>query len=158
MRLREGTWSLDELAKRAGMTPRTVRYYVQRGLLPAPRFQGPVTGYAESNLVRLQAIRRLQDRFLPLDAIKLEFQRMTPEQIRVVAKGGTPPPLAASAPAIAPEPPNATGDEVAIWQRWKLAPGLELHLSQSADGRSRALAEKLRELARAGQDPTARSK
>src|SRR5258708_23069676 len=103
MRLREGTWSLDELAKRAGLTPRTVRYYVQRGLIPAPRFQGTKTGYAEHNLVRLQAIRRLQDRFLPLVAIKLELQRMTPEQIRVVAKGGTPPLLAASAPAIAPE-------------------------------------------------------
>jgi DNA-binding transcriptional MerR regulator len=157
MRLREGTWSLNELAKRAGMTPRTVRYYVQRGLIPAPRFQGPMTGYAESSLVRLQAIRRLQDRFLPLDAIKVELQRMTPEQVRLVAKGGTPPPLAASASAIAPESPNATRDEVATWQRWELAPGLELHLSQSADGPSRELAQKLRDLARAGQDRATRN-
>ncbi len=156
LRLPEGHWNLNELAKRAGITPRTVRYYVQRGLLPAPRFRGPVTGYQEENLVRLQAIRRLQERFLPL-AIKLELQRMTAEQIRELAKGGTPPPLAAPRPAIAPDPPKATRDEAATWQRWELAPGLELHLSQSADGRSRTLAEKLRELSKAGQDPTARS-
>jgi DNA-binding transcriptional MerR regulator len=157
MSLFAGTVTLAELSKRAGIPPRTVRFYLQRGLLLAPEFRGRHTGYEEANLVRLQAIRRLQDRFLPLDAIKLELQRMTPEQIRAVAKGGTPPSLAAAAQATRPAPPTATGEDGATWQRWELAPGLELHLSQSADGRSRALAEKLRELARAGQDPTARN-
>src|SRR5712664_1751783 len=123
MSLFDGTWTLNELAKRAGMTPRTVRFYVQRGLLVAPRFRARDTGYEEANLFRLQAIRRLQERFLPLDAIKLELQRLTPEQIRELAKGGKPPPLAALAPAISPDPPKAQGDDVATWQRWELAPG-----------------------------------
>ena len=150
MSLNRGQLTLAELAKRAGMTPRTVRYYLQRGLLPAPRFMGPNTGYEEFNLVRLQAIRRLQERFMPLDAIKQELQRMTLDQMRAVAKGGTPPSLATSAAPTPPSPPTATVDEPATWQRWQLAPGLELQLSQNADDRSRALAERIRELARAG--------
>ncbi len=149
MSLFPGTMTLAELSKRAGMTPRTVRFYLHRGLLLAPRFRGRHTGYKEENLPRLQAIRRLQDRFLPLDAIKVELQRMTLEQIRDLARGGKTPPLA-PVPAIPPDPPTAKVDDVATWQRWQLAPGLELHLSQSADGRSRALAESLMELARSG--------
>ena len=61
---------IDELAERAGVSPRTVRYYVQRGLLPAPEFRGPDTAYGEEHLHRLKAIRVLQERHLPLDAIE----------------------------------------------------------------------------------------
>lgn len=150
LKIPEPSWTLDELANRAGISPRTVRFYVQRGLIPAPLFRGPRTIYPQTNLVRLQAIRRLQERFLPLDAIKLELQRMTFDQMRLVAKGGTPPSLATSAAPTPPSPPTTTVDESATWQRWQLAPGLELQLSQNADDRSRALAERIRELARAG--------
>ena len=61
---------LDELAERAGVSPRTVRYYVQRGLLAAPEFRGPDTVYEAEHLARLKAIRVLQSRHLPLDAIQ----------------------------------------------------------------------------------------
>ena len=64
----EALYGIEELADRAGVSRRTVRYYVQRGLLPAPPFKGPDTVYGEEHLVRLKAIRVLQARFLPLDA------------------------------------------------------------------------------------------
>ena len=68
-----GPWKLDELAREAGVAPRTVRYYVQRGLLPPPVFRGPDTVYEERHLLRLLAIRRLQQAFLPLERIAVEI-------------------------------------------------------------------------------------
>ena len=150
---------LSELAERAGIPPRTVRYYVQRGLLPAPRFRGPDTAYEEEHLIRLRAIRRLQERFFPLDAIQVELARMTPEAIRALADGAEPSPLTATkaaAPAPAAVPRSASAqrsalaavDSSAAWERWELAPGLELHLSQAAGAPSRSLAQKLRDIAK----------
>ena len=67
-------YKLDELAAAAGVPVRTVRYYVQRGLLPPPVFRGRDTSYDEGHLARLSLIKRLQDeRFLPLDAIAAEL-------------------------------------------------------------------------------------
>jgi DNA-binding transcriptional MerR regulator len=144
-----GHWKLPELANRAGVSPRTVRYYVQRGLLPAPAFRGADTAYQEEHLLRLRAIRRLQERFFPLDAIQVELERLPPEAIRALAEGGEPSTLAApKVPPLAPDSARAKVDAPAAWERWELAPGLELHLSQAADARSRAMAEKLREIAK----------
>jgi len=101
----------------------------------------------------------LQERFLPLDAIQAELQRLSPDGIRALAEGADAPPLAAAPPTglgenrardsglSAPEPTRAAADAPA-WERWQLAPGLELHVSQAADARSRALADKLRDLAK----------
>src|SRR5437763_8681914 len=86
------TWKLDELASETGISARTVRYYVQRGLLPAPVFRGRDTAYSEEHLIRLHAIRRLQDRFLPLDAIQAELERRSLEELRQLAHGQAPPP------------------------------------------------------------------
>jgi DNA-binding transcriptional MerR regulator len=155
MSLEKGQMRLGDLAQQAGIPPRTVRYYVQRGLLPAPRFRGPDTAYEEEHLLRLRAIRRLQERFFPLDAIQVELGRLTPEAIRALAEGGEPPPLvAAMAPAAAPASAVASASTVTsagdgtAWERWELAPGLELHLSQAAGAPSRTLAEKLRDVAK----------
>src|SRR5690242_21283135 len=79
-------WKLTELAEAAGVSPRTVRYYVQRGLLPAPPFKGPDTVYGEDQLVRLKAIRVLQARFLPLDAIQVELLRLGPDELKALAE------------------------------------------------------------------------
>ena len=54
----DDVYKLEELARAAGTSPRTVRYYVQRGLLPAPAFRGKDTAYGPEHLVRLRAIRQ----------------------------------------------------------------------------------------------------
>jgi DNA-binding transcriptional MerR regulator len=155
-----GQWKLAQLAGRAGLTPRTVRYYVQRGLLPPPVFRGVDTTYNEDHLLRLKAIRRLQARFLPLDAIQVELERLNPEAIRALAEGGNAPPLTSAPPmargenrtgdrnASAPDSTKAAAHDAPAWERWQLAPGLELHVSQAADARSRALADELRDIAK----------
>jgi DNA-binding transcriptional MerR regulator len=151
-------WKLSELAEAVGVTPRTVRYYVQRGLLPAPPFKGPDTVYGEEHLLRLKAIRVLQARFLPLDAIQVELARLTPEALQALAEAepsgppaGPPPALPAPAPVSPPEPASPSASPTS-WRRWELAPGLELHLADTADAKTRALAEHLRALLQKSQE------
>jgi len=144
-------WKLPELAEEAGVSARTVRYYVQRGLLPAPAFKGRDTVYGPEHLTRLKAIKRLQERFLPLDAIQVELARLSPAELEALAEGKdgggpTPPmrPLIAAAPVAPGVPHGRHLPRPARWERWELLPGLELHLSDQADARTRELAEWLR--------------
>lgn len=138
----DGTvYRLDELAAAAGVSARTVRYYVQRGLLPSPEFRGRDTVYGEAHLWRLRAIRRLQERFLPLDAIEAELDRRDLPGIARLARGeeeaGGAPEAAVAAGEAVPEPGGR-------WRRFELAPGLELHLSEDAGDEVRALAREIR--------------
>jgi DNA-binding transcriptional MerR regulator len=80
-------WKLADLAAEAGVSPRTVRYYVQRGLLPPPTFRGPDTSYGREHLLRLKAIRRLQARYLPLDEIQRELAGLGEEELERLADG-----------------------------------------------------------------------
>jgi DNA-binding transcriptional MerR regulator len=66
----ETTWTLTELADLAGVTPRTIRYYIAQGLLPSPGQPGPGAKYGETDLARLRVIRRLQTEHLPLAEIR----------------------------------------------------------------------------------------
>ena len=156
---REQTWKLDDLARQADVSARTVRYYVQRGLLPTPVFRGRDTVYSAEHLLRLKAIRRLQEQFLPLDAIQQELERCPPEALRRLAAGEDEGGLAAAAPPgrrqLPPSPlprrPMLTRAVGERWQRWELAPGLELHLSERADAEVCRYAEELlNEFARRG--------
>ncbi|QRN96216.1 MerR family transcriptional regulator [Archangium violaceum] len=154
-------WKLTELAEAAGVSPRTVRYYVQRGLLPAPPFKGPDTVYGEDHLLRLKAIRALQAKFLPLDAIQVELARLGPDELKALADTDSArlasPTAEAPAPAPLPSPEKAEAsvspsEGVTSWRRWELAPGLELHLADTADAKTRALVERVRALIQESQE------
>lgn len=64
-------YSIGDLAGLAGATPRTIRYYVAQGLLPAPAGAGPGAHYTDDHLARLRLIRRLQRQHQPLSEIRL---------------------------------------------------------------------------------------
>lgn len=133
------TFKLEELAREAGVSARTVRYYVQRGLLPAPQFRGKDTAYDDEHLLRLRAIRKLQDQFLPLDAIQAELARRSRRELEELVAGAPPPrPAPLPPPYRAPPPPRADR-----WTRHELAPGVELHVSDRA-GVTDAWIEELR--------------
>jgi DNA-binding transcriptional MerR regulator len=66
----ERQYTLQELATIAGVSIRTVRYYIGEGLLPAPVGAGPQSHYTSSHLIRLRAIGLLKDRYLPLKEIR----------------------------------------------------------------------------------------
>ncbi|MEU6346438.1 MerR family transcriptional regulator [Streptomyces sp. NPDC046977] len=53
---------MDELAEAAGVPVRTVRFYRERKLLPAPRREGRIAWYNEHHLARLRTITALLER------------------------------------------------------------------------------------------------
>jgi len=61
---------VDELARRAGLTVRTVRMYAERGLLPPALRRGRRAAYRQEHLTRLRLVQRLADRGYSLAAIK----------------------------------------------------------------------------------------
>ncbi|MFI6638710.1 MerR family transcriptional regulator [Streptomyces sp. NPDC050504] len=63
-------WSIGELAGRAGVTVKTVRFYSDRGLLPeAPRSAGGHRRYGHRALDRLRLIRSLRSLGLPVPEV-----------------------------------------------------------------------------------------
>lgn len=76
------SYDLNELSAAAGVTPRTIRYYVQQGLLPAPGTRGPGTRYDRAYLDRLQLIRRLQRLHQPLAEIRKRLESLDDSDVR----------------------------------------------------------------------------
>ncbi|MEU5170529.1 MerR family transcriptional regulator [Streptomyces mutomycini] len=76
----EPTLTVDELAARAGVTVRTVRFYGTRGLLPPPVI-GPrrVGHYGQDHLSRLALIEELQHQGMTLAAIERYLQQLPPD-------------------------------------------------------------------------------
>src|SRR4029077_5101865 len=90
-------YSLTELADLAGVTPRTVRYYLAQGLLPAVGQTGPGSKYGEGHLTRLRLVRRLQAEHLPLAEIRRRLEGLTESEIRTLVADESPAPPADSA-------------------------------------------------------------
>ena len=61
--------TIDDLARRAGVTTRTVRNHQTAGLLPPPRLVGRVGRYDEGHLGRLRLIAQLQEQGYSLAGI-----------------------------------------------------------------------------------------
>src|SRR5579863_7324577 len=72
-----GPFTIGEIAERADVTPRTVRYYVAEGLLPPPGGAGQQRVYSYEHLLRLQAIKRLKAEYLPLNEIRERLAGLT---------------------------------------------------------------------------------
>lgn len=74
---------IHELAEISGVTPRTIRYYTDVGLLPPPyTTEGRYALYGEEHLERLEVIRRLKEAFLPLREIHVLLNTLNAEQLR----------------------------------------------------------------------------
>jgi DNA-binding transcriptional MerR regulator len=125
-------YRLDELALEAGVSPRTVRYYVQRGLLPAPEFRGKDTVYGRDHLLRLRAVKQLQGRHLPLDEIQARLASATASELQKIAENG-------GAPRGSPPTEPLAREPTATAQVYRLAPGVELWVRSGHDAETRAL-------------------
>jgi DNA-binding transcriptional MerR regulator len=159
------TYDLNELSDRAGVTTRTVRYYIQQGLLPAPEAQGPSTRYGQGHLDRLLLIRQLQREHQPLAEIRAQLEGLADEDVsRVLSTTrpskrpssavdyvrsvlGTPPALRSemrrAAPMSSPSPSVKSQ-----WERISLAPDVELHVRRPLTREANRRVEKLLDLAR----------
>ena len=73
---------IHELAQRAGISVRTIRYYIEEGLLPQPTYQGKYSYYTLDYLNRLELIRRLKESYLPLREIRAIMRSLTDDQVK----------------------------------------------------------------------------
>jgi DNA-binding transcriptional MerR regulator len=103
-------YAIGDLARLAGVSRRTVRYYVQEGLIPPPLGVGRGNHYGPEHLEQLLRVKALQEGGRTLDEIR-----------RTGAGGdgtrGKVQPLAERV---------AVGRS--LWRRLTLAPGVELHV------------------------------
>ena len=67
--------TIDELARRTGITTRNIRAYQAGGLLPPPARHGRVGLYGDEHRERLEVIRDLRARGLGLEAIATVLER-----------------------------------------------------------------------------------
>lgn len=95
-------YTLQELADSAGVSIRTIRYYIGEGLLPGPEGGGSQSHYTESHRQRLRAISLLKERFLPLKEIRRTLTGLDESDIEqlIIDLGETEP--AAETSALAP--------------------------------------------------------
>jgi DNA-binding transcriptional MerR regulator len=168
--------TIEALAERAGVPVRTVRYYISQGLLAGPGGRGRNASYTDEHLARLNLIRRLVEQHVPLAEQRQQLDGLSYQQIQALlkdeerhgtalhratvtrspgdyigelltrarsARGYTPP---AARP---PDPPPSPSPNSEMWQRWQLAPGLELHVRADHAGLYDRLIERLLETARA---------
>ncbi|GGW78745.1 transcriptional regulator [Streptomyces lucensis JCM 4490] len=72
--------TIDELAARAGVTVRTVRFYAAKGLLPPPEI-GPrrVGHYGPGHVARLALIEELRQQGMTLAAIERYLRQLPPD-------------------------------------------------------------------------------
>lgn len=71
----EKKYTIDDLSELTGYSRRTIRYYIQEGLLDAPAGRGKGGFYFDSHLSQLQLIKQLQGRGMSLSAIFKYMER-----------------------------------------------------------------------------------
>ena len=63
-------YKVSELAQKAGVTKRTIHYYISKGLLMPPDGSGVNSSYNDSHLERILLIKKLQAEYMPLNKIR----------------------------------------------------------------------------------------
>ena len=106
-------FSIQALADRAGTTRRTIRYYVQRGLLPRPEGGGRGHYYTEEHLRRLAIIKKWRRQGVPLEKMRELLESGDPASVSSAGE-------VTSVEAPAPAAPQA----VSTWDHVEVAPGV----------------------------------
>lgn len=110
------TYSIDELASLADLSRRTVRFYIQAGLVDRPVGEKRAAHYTPRHLEQLLTIRKWQQAGLSLDRIR--------EILTEPPSGLLPPPR-----------PRGSGT-VEVWSHLVVADGLEITLEPGRAGLS----------------------
>ena len=74
--------TIEELARRGGLSLRTLRYYIQEGLMPGPDTAGKYASYSQHHLDHITIIKRLKSLHLPLKEIRNLISNMTPRDMK----------------------------------------------------------------------------
>ena len=130
------TFTLDQLCALVEMPKRTVRYYIQQGLVDRPEGANRGARYAARHVEQLLAVRKWKDAGLSLERIG--------ELLAAPGQGEMPPPR-----------PRRLGD-LEVWSRLHIADGVELSIEPSRAGLDPAQVRELtRRILRACTDLTA---
>jgi DNA-binding transcriptional MerR regulator len=144
-------YELTELSALSGVTARTVRYYIQQGLVPSPSHPGPGAKYGDGHLGRLRLIRQLQRQHLPLSEIRRRLAGLDDQQVAVLAAGASPRESAPSSrsrataaldyvrgvlgeaaprglPTPVPASPPRLAPDRSQWERLTVADDVEIHI------------------------------
>ncbi len=137
-------YSIGELAELGGVSRRTVRYYVQRGLLAAPTGLGRGRHYTQRHLDDLIRVRRLQEAGHGLAEIAARVARPVAESgVRQAVPARDSAGGRDSAPG---------GTRYSSWTRIEIADGVELHLRDARldSCQARAVSEAVGKIVRQG--------
>ena len=84
---REQRFTIEQLEQMTGYNPRTIRYYIARGLLQPAYGRGPTATYDRDHLMRLQYIELLKQERMSLDQIRDQLAEMEAADIEVALRG-----------------------------------------------------------------------
>lgn len=123
-------YAIGDLARLAGVSRRTVRYYVQEELIPPPLGVGRGNHYGPEHLEQILRVKAMQEAGRTLDEIRRETTRRgaapvvrtSTSALRATVDKWTRP----ARLKVAPEPQQI---ERSLWRRLTLAPGVELHVA-----------------------------
>jgi DNA-binding transcriptional MerR regulator len=138
-------YSLKDLARLTGIPARSIRGYIQQGVLESPRHAGPATSYDRETLGLLGAIRHarrehgavayvtLKAKLRALDADEIEAWA---EELDPLPAVGDDEPTIANTPATPPvtatSPSTGPLETAERWVRVPLVPGLELMMLEGS--------------------------
>ena len=161
---------LVELSDKAKVSTRTIRYYIQQGLIPAPETRGPGAHYGPEHVDRLRLIKRLQQEHLPLSEIRRRIEKLSPEEVKRILETRPEPapgsasdyvrrvlseglgsvkaaePIAAFLDVGRPYKPPAPSRS--HWERFTIAPDVELHVRRPGSREDQKKIERILEAAR----------
>lgn len=141
--MNQGRYLIEELCRLTGFSRRTVRYYVQEGLVDPPAGRGRGGYYSDLHVAQLARIRAFQEQGYRLDAIR---GMLAPQVAAGVAEAARPAPAATDEPGAATGPsadalrsftpsPDSSAPPPTSWTRHVVERGVELHISAEAASR-----------------------
>ena len=122
--MKTNQYTIEDLCELTGFSRRTIRYYVQEGLIDPPAGRGRGGFYNERHLEKLLRVKSLQDKGLRLSAI-----------LPVLEKA---------------ELPGAPREVAArqIWVRYPVVEGVEIHISRDLEEKKRKKLDEVVRVAR----------
>ncbi|MCX7634785.1 MAG: MerR family transcriptional regulator [Syntrophales bacterium] len=105
--MNERRYTIEDLVELTGYPRRTIRYYVQEGLIDPPAGRGRGGYYYDSHLERLRLIKAYQEKGIRISAIA------------AMLKGKA--------------PPVEVAPSRSVVIRYEVAPGIELHVSRQRE-------------------------
>ena len=116
-------YTIQELSDLTGFSRRTIRYYIQEGLLDPPSGRGRGGFYYDSHINKLSKIKSLQDQGLKLDSIA-EILKQPETQSAMVKEPDIPPPRE-------------------VWIKHPLIEGIEIHIRRDQEEKHRKKIDEL---------------